>query len=177
MRAGDLPLAPGDRSEAAVRHILDERDARVRDWSPERHAAPDGEQVLLARLGGVRVGVPARCLSGVVASVTPAPLPGAHPALAGLFAYRGRIHSLLRAEEPLGLPPATTPPGAALILRGNACAFAVSEAESVVRAVPPGAGSRYAEAAGEGSFLWIDVDEVLAALGVTPGGPGKRRKA
>lgn len=167
-RAGDLPVEADDLSAERVARILDARDARVRGWARAAPPAVETVVLLVARLGEALVGLPASRLAAVASPVEPTFVPGAPPALAGVFGHRGRLHSLLLPDGALGLPVPAEPRRIALVLRGaaRALAFGVDEVFAVTHAVPDAGGSRYAQADGHGAVLMIDVDEVLATLGI-----------
>lgn len=172
-RAGDLPIDAGDLGAEALSALFDARDAVARGWGHDVEPAAAGLDLLVARLGEVRVGFPARSLAGVVSPVNAVPLPGASADLAGLFSHRGRIVSLVHLDRALDLPSAPAAGrSTALLLRtaGRPLAFAVDEALGVLHAVPEGDGSRYARLAGEEAVLIVDIEAVLERLGLAGSG-------
>ncbi|WP_033073021.1 chemotaxis protein CheW [Sphingopyxis sp. MWB1] len=71
---------------------------------------------LIARIADTRVALRSRAIHSVVSVGTPVPVPGAPPHVAGLFALRSRVFTLIDPHVVVGLPPINISPGQRVVL-------------------------------------------------------------
>ncbi|MBB5694617.1 chemotaxis protein CheW [Muricoccus pecuniae] len=97
------PESLGTLGEARAARLMEERARRLAARgaaAPAVTAAP----VLLVALGGETFGLPLDGVAEVLPAEPPCPLPGSPPAVLGLRARAGRVHTLLDLAALLGLP-------------------------------------------------------------------------
>lgn len=95
------------------------------------------ELLLIVRIGGRRVALPASEVEAVVELEGITPVPGAVPHLAGLSALRSRVLTVIDSRTSLGLPPdsATRAEEAVVVPSGgHTYAILVEQVEDVVEA-------------------------------------------
>lgn len=95
--------ALGNLGETRAARLMEERARRL---AARGAAAPavTGAPVLLVALGGETFGLPLDGVAEVLPAEPPCPLPGSPPAVLGLRARAGRVHTLLDLAALLGLP-------------------------------------------------------------------------
>ncbi|PZQ22918.1 MAG: chemotaxis protein CheW [Sphingopyxis macrogoltabida] len=71
---------------------------------------------LVARIADTRVALRSRAINSVVAVTPPVEVPGAPPHVAGLFALRSRVFTLIDPHVVVGLPPVPVMAGQRVIL-------------------------------------------------------------
>jgi purine-binding chemotaxis protein CheW len=98
------PEILGDLGEARVARLLEERAERL----ARRGAAPQvaaAAPVLVLAVGAERFGLDLRHVAEVLPVAPPTPLPGSPPAVLGLRARGGRLHTVLDLATLLGIIP------------------------------------------------------------------------
>ena len=178
-RAGDLAIDPAGLAPGEVERLLDMRDRVLARRGLAVHEDESGRRpVMLVRIGERRIGIPMEAVAAILPPVRPAIVPGAAAQLIGLFAHDGAIHNLFAIEAVLGLPPSEPrAASAALLLRrpGPRIAIAIDEAIDVVQVTAPedapaaddGSSLRFVAGDGEEAIVLVDVERLVAALGVT----------
>src|SRR3546814_16995991 len=71
---------------------------------------------LVARIADTRVALRSRTIHSVVTVGTPVEVPGAPPHVAGLFALRSRVSTLIDPHVVIGLSPVSVVPGQRVIV-------------------------------------------------------------
>ncbi|MGH6649585.1 MAG: chemotaxis protein CheW [Sphingopyxis sp.] len=71
---------------------------------------------LIARIADTRVALRSRAINSVVTVGTPVHVPAAPPHVAGLFALRSRVFTLIDPHVVIGLPPVAVAPGQRVIV-------------------------------------------------------------
>lgn len=71
---------------------------------------------LVARIADTRVALRSQAIHSVVAVSAPVPVPGTPPHVAGLFALRSRVFTLIDPHVVVGLAPVAVTPGQRVIL-------------------------------------------------------------
>ncbi|OHD03324.1 chemotaxis protein CheW [Sphingopyxis sp. OPL5] len=71
---------------------------------------------LIARIADTRVALRSRAINSVVTVGTPVHVPAAPPHVAGLFALRSRVFTLIDPHVVIGLPPTAVAPGQRVIV-------------------------------------------------------------
>ena len=71
---------------------------------------------LVARIADTRVALRSRAINSVVTVGTPVEVPGAPPHVAGLFALRSRVFTLIDPHVVVGLPPVPVAPGQRVVV-------------------------------------------------------------
>ncbi len=135
------------------------------------------ELLLIVRLAGRRIALPARDIEAVVELEGLTPVPGAPRHIAGLSALRSRVLTVIDSRASLGLPPGEGGESSEAIVvpsGGHTYALQVEQIEDVVEATdapepvqaPPGPGwARVAKgmvAAGGDLLLLADPDQLIA---------------
>ena len=94
------------------------------------------ELLLIVRLAGERVALPAADVESVVEIDLVVPAPGTPPHVAGLAALRSRVLTVIDCAAALGLPPGEAPQRDAVVavIDGHPYALLVEEVEDVVEA-------------------------------------------
>ncbi|MFC7736838.1 chemotaxis protein CheW [Roseomonas sp. GCM10028921] len=106
-KAATGPESLGTLGEARAARLMEERARRLAARgaaAPAVTAAP----VLLVALGGETFGLPLDGVAEVLPAEPPCPLPGSLPAVLGLRARAGRVHTLLDLAALLGLISSAT---------------------------------------------------------------------
>ena len=96
------------------------------------------ELLLIARLAGRRVALPARDIEAVVELEGLTPVPGAPRHIAGLSALRSRVLTVIDSRASLGLPPVLAEGAREAVVvpsGGHTYALLVEQVEDVVEAV------------------------------------------
>ena len=71
---------------------------------------------LIARIADTRVALRSRAINSVVTVGSPVHVPAAPPHVAGLFALRSRVFTLIDPHVVIGLPPTAVAPGQRVIV-------------------------------------------------------------
>ena len=71
---------------------------------------------LVARIADTRVALRSRAINSVVTVGTPVEVPGAPPHVAGLFALRSRVFTLIDPHVVVGLAPVAVAPGQRVVV-------------------------------------------------------------
>ncbi|HEX5183201.1 MAG TPA: chemotaxis protein CheW [Allosphingosinicella sp.] len=92
--------------------------------------------LLIVRLAGERVALPAADVEAVVEIDSVVPAPGTPPHIAGLAALRSRVLTVIDCPAALGVPPGEAPQRDAVVavIDGHPYALLVEEVEDVVEA-------------------------------------------
>lgn len=108
------------------------------------------ELLLIVRLAGRRIALPAREIEAVVELDGLTPVPGAAKHIAGLSALRSRVLTVIDSRASLGLPPEEGGAAEAIVVPsgGHTYALQVEQIEDVVESAdepapvqaPPGSG-------------------------------------
>lgn len=130
-----------------------------------------GDEYLLVRAAGRRVGLPLAHLVEVVSIGPLYEVPTVDPAVRGLTAVRGRTVAVVHLGallEGRGCPPVRGDAAVLLVIGGRLCCLEVDEAEAVLRArahpVPPGTAFPWAVAVARHSDGLVPLLD-LSALG------------
>src|SRR3546814_8830145 len=118
-RAGDPPAYLDRGGVAGGRHRLSLRPpgAARRDATQRRGRSRMMEKLyLVARIADTRVALRSRAIHSVVTVGTPVEVPGAPPNVAGLFALRSRVFTLIDPHVVIGLSPVSVVPGQRVIV-------------------------------------------------------------
>lgn len=94
------------------------------------------ELLLIVRLAGRRIALPAAEVEAVVELEGLTPVPGAPPHVAGLSALRSRVLTIIDSRAALGLPSAEASLAEAIVVAsgGHAYALLVEQIEDVIEA-------------------------------------------
>lgn len=135
------------------------------------------ELLLIARMAGRRLALPARDIEAVIELEGLSPVPGAPAHVAGLSALRSRVLTVIDSRASLGLPADPDAPfGEAIVVPsgGHAYALLVDQVEDVVEGeeepvpldAPAGAGwdrvARGVVATGGDLLLYVDPHQLIA---------------
>jgi purine-binding chemotaxis protein CheW len=94
-----------------------------------------GRLLLVARMAGERIAIPAAAVESVVEIEALTPVPRAAPHVAGLGALRSRVLTVIDCRAALGAAPGDVPrEGIVVLVDGHAYALAVDAVEDVVEA-------------------------------------------
>ncbi|WP_075216211.1 chemotaxis protein CheW [Mongoliimonas terrestris] len=100
-------------------------DARTRDLAARRDGPGEGRGAirpadhLLVAVGNALYGLPLRAARGVAPAGPVAPLPGTHPAVAGIVHQAGRFVAVVDLAALLGLPPGPADGGVHVFLKSE----------------------------------------------------------
>jgi purine-binding chemotaxis protein CheW len=126
-------------AEERTRQILDERTERLAHRQDARAPEAEAPRVLVCDAGPERFGLPVAAVAEVLPARECMPVPGAPPALLGVFGRNGRLVSVIDLSAALGIgPPAGEASGHDVLLRRQQpqVALRVGRAHAVSAIVP-----------------------------------------